>query len=109
LRWHNNMVHGSDPGIQDEGVQLVDDLRMIADPSGIFRPALDSSLRNAALPIPADFLGTAMLWNLADVVLDIQGKQRGERSDIGCFQVSDEPLTHVPLTAANVGPTWMRP
>jgi hypothetical protein len=36
-------------------------------------------------------------------VLDIHGKQRGERLDIGCFQASDEPLTHVPLTGADVG------
>lgn len=40
--------------------------------------------------------------------IDIDGQPRKGRLDAGCDQLSIDPITSRPLTAADVGPEWMK-
>jgi poly(beta-D-mannuronate) lyase len=63
---------------------------------GLWRPGVQSPAHAAA---EGEF---------PDVKTDIEGQPRpATQADIGCDQSSDAPVTHRPLTAADVGPSWM--
>ena len=108
LRWHDNMVQGESAGVEDPGVRMVDDLKLALDPAGVLRPTPESPLAGAATPFPDALRRAEMLWNPDHLTLDIEGDRRGDRRDVGCFTVTDRPLKQPPLTAADVGPEWMR-
>ena len=64
--------------------------------AGLLRPANDSPVRKAAE-------GT-----FTAVTIDIDGQPRGGGVDVGCDQLSAEPVSNRPLTPADVGPSWMK-
>lgn len=98
-RWANNFLGG--PGGagagKHAGVELVDLKLQRADGDAMHRPSADSLVR-----------GTGTRDLAPKVERDIDGQPRGEKPDAGCDQVSAEPVTHMPLTPADVGPSWMR-
>ena len=63
-------------------------------PDRLWRPLADTPLRGAAA---GDF---------RQMYLDMDGHWRG-KMDVGADQISDDPATRRPLTAADVGPSWM--
>jgi poly(beta-D-mannuronate) lyase len=63
---------------------------------GLWRPATNCAVRQAAEGA------------FPDVTVDIDGQRRTGRFDVGCDQISQEPVKNRPLTAADVGPSWMR-
>ncbi len=63
---------------------------------GLLRPNADSPIRGAAKAL-------ALV-----VTNDIEGQPRTGRLDVGCDQISDAPTTNRPLTAAEVGPSWLK-
>jgi poly(beta-D-mannuronate) lyase len=74
----------------------------VADPKlargrdGIWRPGSDS---------PAIGAGAG---EFAAVPTDFEGQPRGRKKDVGCDQVSTEPVEARLLTVADVGPTWIK-
>jgi poly(beta-D-mannuronate) lyase len=71
------------------------DPRLSRAADGLVRPATDSPLRHAAS-------GAFPM-----IPTDIDGQSRIGRYDVGCDQASDAPITNRPLTAADVGPSWL--
>ena len=76
------------------GVTIAD-LKLQRAADGIWRPAADSPVRGAAEV------------DVVTVKEDIEGQPRTGKVDAGSDQVSDAPVAHRPLTAADVGPGWM--
>jgi poly(beta-D-mannuronate) lyase len=63
---------------------------------GLLRPSSSSPLRDA------------VEGSFAEIKADIDGQPRANRLDVGCDETSSEPATNRPLTAADVGPSWMK-
>ncbi len=93
FQWMGNLAAA--PAITDhKGIRMVDP-KLERAKDGLWRPAADSPARGAA---KGDFPA---------IKTDIDGQARKRRSDVGSDQVSDGPVTNRPLTAADVGPSWM--
>ncbi|HEU0010156.1 MAG TPA: hypothetical protein VFT34_10110 [Verrucomicrobiae bacterium] len=43
----------------------------------------------------------------ASIKTDMDGQPRAERPDVGADQLSKAPVINRPLSAADVGPSWM--
>jgi hypothetical protein len=90
-RWLGNVATTG----EHAGVRVLD-LRLVHAADGMWRAVADGPLRGAA---EGDF---------PTVVTDIDGQPRLEKRDVGCDQVSKEPITEHPLAAADVGPSWRK-
>ena len=64
--------------------------------NGLWRPATNSPVRGAAKD------------QFDSVKTDMDGQLRPPRKDIGADQLSEAPVTSRPLSAADVGPSWMK-
>jgi poly(beta-D-mannuronate) lyase len=100
-RWIGNLVAGGDDDghVKERGGLRRVDLKMRNADDGLWRPAPDSPARGAAV---ADA-------SLPTVAHDVDGQARGTTTthDVGADQLSDAPVKFRPLTAADVGPSWM--
>jgi poly(beta-D-mannuronate) lyase len=88
-RWLGNVATTG----EHTGVRVLDP-HLARAKDGIWRPVADGPLSGAAE------------GDLATVTKDIDGQPRPEKRDVGCDQVSKEPIIEHPLTAKDVGPPW---
>jgi poly(beta-D-mannuronate) lyase len=91
FKWLGNIAS---VGRAHAGIRLTDP-KLVRSADRLWRPAADSPAR-----------GTAE-GEFPTVKTDIDGQPRTGRLDVGCDQSSDAPVTNRPLTAADVGPSWM--
>jgi len=91
--WQGNIAAGA--GEARGGVRLAD-VPMVRGQDGLLRPVAGSAVAGAAE------------GNFAHVTTDIDGQPRPGRRDVGCDQASTEPVTRRPVTAADVGPAWLK-
>lgn len=96
FRWSANLLHGAESGLAEEQGQILADPRLTAATDGVFRPGADSPARGAADD------------RVVAVADDIDGQRRTPPWDVGCDQLSSEPVLFRPLTEADVGPSWRR-
>lgn len=94
-KWIANYFFGAEAGVSDAGVKNIDP-KLSRDGANIWRPARDSPLLGAA---EGDF---------SFVTEDIEGRPRGAKKDVGCFQSGGGEAKRRPLTANDVGPSWMK-
>jgi hypothetical protein len=98
-QWTNNIAFGAeigDAGGAAKGLKTIDP-KLTPGEDKVMRPAPDSPLRGAA---EGDF---------GKVTADVDAQERGAKKDIGADQVSDAKAGNKPLTANDVGPSWMKP
>lgn len=91
--WQGNLAVGARDarsGIRRASVQ------MTRGQDGLLRPVAGSAAAGAGK------------GSLANVTSDIDGHPRPARSDVGCDQASNEPVTRRPVTTADVGPAWLK-
>ena len=77
------------------GVRVLDP-RLARATDGMWRPVADGPLCGAA---EGDF---------TTVTVDIDGQPRSAKRDVGCDQISEQPIIEHPLTAGVVGPSWRK-
>jgi poly(beta-D-mannuronate) lyase len=95
FKWVGNVASSTTVLTDHKGIRVVDFERPRGG-DGMWQPAKDSPIRGAA---EGDF---------PTVKTDIEGQPRsGARFDVGCDQLSDAPVVNHPLSAAEVGPSWM--
>jgi len=94
FRWMGNLASPAPPAPPHSGIRRVE-LRIARAEDGLWRPLADSPVRGAG---EGGFVA---------VTTDIDGHVRTGRWDSGCDQRSDGPVTNRPLTAADVGTSWM--
>lgn len=105
--WAGNIAWGGELGIGErEGIAWTDPM-LVEGEGGLLRPSPDSPAVNAAGGTYDYENPTELSWLLANITRDIDGQDRDEQPDIGCDELSDEPVTWSPLTADDVGPEWM--
>lgn len=93
--WAGNLVGGGSGKADHAGVKALD-LKLVKGIDGRWKPATDSPARGAAE------------GDVAGFPKDIDGQPRPAKSaDAGCDQASDAPVANRPLTAADVGPSWL--
>ena len=92
-KWLGNLAAGGTG--EHTGFRLADP-KLVRGTDGLMRPAADSPARGAAE------------GNFAAVKTDIDGQPRATPPDAGCDQISDAPITNRPLSAADVGPAWLK-
>jgi len=96
FKWIGNLAAAA--GVTNAATKLrMIEPRLLRREDGLWRPAAESDVRQAAegrFPV---------------VTTDIDGQRRTGRCDVGCDQASEEPVSNRPLTAADVGPSWMKP
>ncbi|MFW5866383.1 MAG: polysaccharide lyase 6 family protein [Armatimonadota bacterium] len=106
--WAGNIAWGGELGISErEGITWADPMLVEAE-DGLLRPSEDSPAIGAAAGTYDYDNPTELSWLLANITRDIDGQSRDEQPDIGCDELSEEPIAWRPLTSADVGPTWMR-
>ena len=93
-KWAGNIVSGGASMPEHVGIKPAD-VSLTRGESGLLRPANDSALHGAA---EGEF---------PKIKTDIDGQPRDGKLDVGCDQISTAPIMNHPLTAAEVGPTWM--
>jgi poly(beta-D-mannuronate) lyase len=91
-----NLFFGAVSGLRDDPGVKIADPKLVLATDGLWRPAAGSPALAAATGEPAF------------VTTDIDGQLRAGRRDIGCDQQSSAPVAYHLLTAADVGPDWMR-
>ncbi len=96
FQWRGNFAELSTPFAGEYVGAEVKSLKFERSQDGLWRPTADSPVRRAA---KGDF---------PSVKIDIDGQPRTAPFDAGCDQFSDAPITSRPLTAADVGPAWMK-
>jgi poly(beta-D-mannuronate) lyase len=96
-RWAGNVAFApaATEAVKHEGIRWIDPA-LQRGKDGLLRPTKSGPL-----------IGAAATLNLTKVLNDIDGQPRGERTDVGCDQVTDAPATNHPLTPADVGPGWL--
>ena len=110
VHWAGNVAWGGELGIEEhEGIAWTDPL-LVESEGGVLGPDADSPAIGAAAGAYEYESPGELNWLLANITHDIHGRPRdAENPDVGCVEtVSDEPIVHRPLTAADVGPRWMR-
>jgi poly(beta-D-mannuronate) lyase len=90
--WAGNIAWGATAGPAHPGIRRADP-RLDRSGDGLLRPAPSSPVRDAAGAVEA-------------VKTDIDGQPRGGKSDAGCDELADGPVTNRPLSAADVGTSW---
>jgi poly(beta-D-mannuronate) lyase len=94
-KWAGNLAADGSGKADHAGVKSVD-LKLVKGINGLWRPATDSPARGAAE------------GDVAQFSKDIDGQPRpAKAADAGCDQASDAPVANRPLTAADVGPSWL--
>jgi len=76
------------------GVRVADP-KLVLGNDHLWRPAEDSPLRGRAE------------GNFWEIKTDIDGQKRQNAFDVGCDQIATTPVRNQPLTARDVGPSWM--
>jgi hypothetical protein len=106
FRWFGNFAQApeGEETIKHAGVKQVE-LRTARGADGLWRPAPESPLRGSAVPADADALFPPVA--ASHLHTDIDGQPRRVPIDAGCDEISDEPVVNRPLTAADVGPSWL--
>jgi len=93
FRWLGNLASASATP-EHKGIRRAA-VRLERASDGLWRPMADSPVRGSAEGMfPA-------------VKTDIDGQAREGRLDVGCDQISEGAVTNRPLTAADVGPSWL--
>jgi len=92
FKWIGNIANAGPAAVK--GIRVVDP-RLERAKDGLWRPAADSPVRGADE------------GRFADIKTDMDGQPRPGKLDAGSDQISDAPVTLRPLTAADVGPSWM--
>ncbi|MBI5769228.1 MAG: right-handed parallel beta-helix repeat-containing protein [Verrucomicrobia bacterium] len=92
-RWAGNFVAGA---TTDHTGLTIAELKLVRGADHLWRPAADSPARGAADEKPGL------------VKTDIDGQPRTGKLDAGCDQAADAPVVNRPLTAADVGPAWLK-
>ena len=95
FKWMGNIAAPAAVTIEHNGLSTLDP-KLERSKDGLWRPSSNSPVRGAA---QGDF---------PNVKADINGRPRSARTDAGCEQISDGPVTNRPLVAADVGPSWKR-
>jgi poly(beta-D-mannuronate) lyase len=90
--WAGNVAWGASASPAHPGVQRLDP-RLARAGDGLSRPATDSPVRGAAAVVVA-------------VKTDVDGQIRDGKSDAGCDELADGPVTNRPLSASDVGTSW---
>lgn len=93
FKWAGNFA-SAEGAREHPGIRLVDP-RLERGADGLFRPAAASPVRGAGE------------GNFPNIKSDIDGQPRTGKFDSGCDQISDAPIANRPLTAADVGPSWL--
>jgi poly(beta-D-mannuronate) lyase len=95
FKWEGNILYGTSSGIDfNDGIYFVNPELQKA-PDGLWRITKHSpAVGNAKGDYPL-------------IKLDIDGQERKGTKDIGCDQLSDEPVKNKPLNNTNTGPYWM--
>lgn len=90
--WRGNIAYAREKGVVARhaipGVRVADP-RLLRE-KGLFRLSPGSPAVDAALPVPVAF--------------DIDGQPRLGRPDVGADELSEAPVTNIPLTPSDVGP-----
>jgi poly(beta-D-mannuronate) lyase len=99
-----NLVFGAEllvsPPSSDTGFVFADPkLRYV---EGMYRPAADSPVINRSVVVDRRSFPEF-------VAEDVDGQMRDRRPDIGADEVTPQRVRRHPLTAADVGPDWMKP
>jgi poly(beta-D-mannuronate) lyase len=95
FQWIGNLAAGPAGTTNMAKLRIVEP-GLVRAADGLWRPATNCPVRQAAegeFPV---------------VTTDIDGQRRKGRFDVGCDQASPEPVGNRPLTAADVGPSWMK-
>jgi poly(beta-D-mannuronate) lyase len=94
IQWVGNIGFGSAPGYDvEEGLLKAD-------------PDMSRGNDNLLRPSPASIARGSAVGDYPAVKIDIDGQARGDKKDVGCDQQSDDPVTNIPLTPADVGVSW---
>ena len=95
--WQGNVAFGQSlgPKAGDSGITVADPLLSIAT-DGLYRPAANSPLINAAidLSVPAP-------------TVDMDGQPRTGKLDVGADEFSTATILRLPLDQGDVGPSWL--
>ena len=92
FKWMGNLASVAAPGAK--GIQVVDPKLARAD-NDLWRPASDSPVRGAAE------------GSFPKIKTDMDGHPRTGKLDVGSDQISNAYVELRPLTADDVGPSWM--
>jgi len=94
LLWEGNVAYGASLGISPvpTGITVADPALALAGSDGLRRPSAGSILVDSAK------------GSYSDVTTDMDGQARGSLQDVGADEVSADPLLHLPLKPADVGP-----
>jgi poly(beta-D-mannuronate) lyase len=90
-RWLGNVATTG----EHAGVRVLDP-RLVHATDGMWRPVAEGPLWGAA---EGEF---------ATVTTDIDGQSRPAKRDVGCDQISKQPVLQRPLTVADLGPSWRK-
>jgi len=96
FKWMGNLATSplGKPDVDHPGITLTN-ASLARAANGLWRPTADSPLRGAAL------------GSFTNIKTDMDGQPRATRPDVGADQFSEAPVTNHPLSAADVGPSWM--
>lgn len=92
-KWQGNIAVGA--GEARGGIRRAE-VAMVRGQDGLLRPVAGSPVAGAAE------------GSFANVRTDIDGQPRPERTDVGCDQASEQAMVQRPVTAADVGPAWLK-
>lgn len=97
MKYEGNIFYGAEVGINPipQGI-VVSNPKLHLSSDSMYRPLSDS-------PIIGNAVG-----NYPMVERDIDGQMRGDIKDIGCDQLSGDPIVYRPLKRNDVGPNWMK-
>jgi len=94
--WEGNIFYGSQLGIKEnKGIKIIDP-KLENGSDGVWRPSEFSPALKSAI-VGYDFVQT-----------DIDGQNRINPKDVGCDQISDQPIKYKPINKNDVGPNWIR-
>ena len=92
--WEGNIVFGSSLGINNPGGITWQNPDLILADDGLFRPTSSSPLIDAAV------------GDYTYITTDLDGQIRTQPYDVGCDEISSEPILNVPLSRQDVGVDW---
>ena len=86
------------------------DPQLVRGEDGVWRPGQGSPVAGKAQAYPYVAVPSVpgVDGSTFSPDVDIDGRPRGGRKDIGCHQISEHPGLRRPLTKQDVGPEWMR-
>jgi poly(beta-D-mannuronate) lyase len=95
VTFEGNVMYGAELGVPPgPGIRQLDP-KLEKGPDGLWRPGLGSPVLDAAE------------GRYASVDDDMDGQPREAPADVGADERSDRPVRRAPLTARDVGPSWM--